>query len=86
MDDTDSAMKWSEALMEVAYKGRWLRPSLLLCKITPNPFSIGLKRCRRLKVLINPIGGKVGYATSVSILRVLHGSAGEKRIDIQPDS
>jgi hypothetical protein len=41
-----------------------------------NYYNIGIKTCRRLKILVNPIGGKAGCLELPLILRILSNNAG----------
>jgi hypothetical protein len=43
---------------------------------------IDVKRCRKLKVLINPFGGKAGHLIFLSILRLSCNDTGQSTIDI----
>jgi sphingosine kinase len=54
-DDVVSA--WTETLMHIIYEGRSISPSSF-CSL-PSFIGVGIKRGRRLKILINPRGGVV---------------------------
>jgi hypothetical protein len=55
--DIAVAKKWAEVLMDAAYDGSFIHisPDLELTTLS----SLGVKRTKRLKVLVNPRGGVV---------------------------